>query len=98
MEGKPFGPTTEDANEFATFELGRLGYDVQSSIEVSVSTEDADDLLLLVLGDDLSPEVVAGLVWAVTNRPVNWQVHLHPNTYNPKERAILEAIRAAAGL
>jgi hypothetical protein len=46
----------EDDNEFATFELRRLSYDVGTGIEIKSSDEDADDLLLLSLTNDLSPD------------------------------------------
>ena len=89
---------TESGNEFAMWELARLGYDVESGREVSASNEDADDLLLLVHGDDLEPEVFGGVVWAVQNRSVNWALHLDPTTYNEKQRAALLELRSAAGL
>ena len=92
------GMETESGNEFATFELARLGYDVESGREVSASNEDADDLLLLVIGDDLESAVFQGIVWAVQNRPVNWELHLDPSTYDEKQRAALRSVRAASGL
>lgn len=92
------GPETESANEFATFELARLGYDVQTAREVSASNQDADDLLLLVIGDELEPKVFQGVVWAVKNRPVNWALHLAPGIYNEQQRAALRSVRVAAGL
>ena len=51
------GPLTNDANEFAAFELARLGYDVKAGREVSPSNETADDLLLLTLGDPIEPAI-----------------------------------------
>jgi hypothetical protein len=86
-----------DADEFATFELGRLGFDVKSGKELFYITEDADDLLLLTCGDQVSQEVFNGMVWAIKNRPVNWGLHLDPA--NPPE-ALASVCRLldAAGL
>jgi hypothetical protein len=61
MKSRRKGPLTNSTRKFATFELGRLGYDLKTGKEVSASNEDADDLLLL-LGDRLDPEVFAGVV------------------------------------
>jgi hypothetical protein len=84
----------EDDNEFATFELRRLSYDVGTGIEIKSSDEDADDLLLLSLTDDLSPDVFAGLAWAVNNRPVNWALHFAESRatalYGERLRLLLE--------
>jgi hypothetical protein len=91
------GPLTESADEFATFELARLGYDVETGRETFDSTEDANDLLLLTRGDTVSPAVFAGLVWAVRNRPVNWALHLHPAN-PPAQLADLRRVLEAAGM
>jgi hypothetical protein len=90
-------PRTTDANEFATFELARLGYDIELGREVNPSTEDADDLLTLTLGDEVSPEVFAGLVWAAKNRPVDWALHLHPEQPLKQLRAAQE-LAAVSGV
>jgi hypothetical protein len=50
---------------------------------------DADDLLLLVLGDHVEPAVFDGIVWAVKNRPANWKLHLPPEAL-PERRSTYE--------
>jgi hypothetical protein len=92
------GPLTESANEFASFELARLGYDLKSGQEVASSQDDADDLLLLVLGDRLDPKVFAGVAWAVKNRPVSSALHLAPDIYTAEQRSAPGVILQAAGL
>jgi hypothetical protein len=91
------GPLTESADEFATFELARLGYDVKTGKQIFPSTEAADDLLLLTLGDSVPSDVFAGLVWAVKNRPVNWTLHLHSEN-PPAQLADLRCVLEAAGM
>ena len=86
-----------DPDEFATFELARLGYDVKTGKELFSTTEDADDLLLLTHGDRASQGVFNGMVWAIKNRPVNWKLHLDP-TNSPEELASVCRLLDAAGL
>ena len=86
-----------DPDEFATFELARLGYDVKTGKEIFYLTEDADDLLLLTLPDPVSPEVFKGMVWAIKNRPVNWPLHLSRKN-SPEELAAVRRLLEAAGM
>lgn len=83
------GPTTQSANEFAIFELARLGYDVATGREVHASTEDADDLVQAILAEPLEAAVYSGVLWAVRNRPVNWPLHLEEKTHT--DRQIIDA-------
>jgi hypothetical protein len=93
------GPIFTDGNDFAVFELARLGYDVKSGKETFPSAEDADDLLFLTLGDPVEPATFAGMVWAIKNRPVNWKLHLSPGEYSrPEQQADLHRLLDAAGM
>lgn len=91
------GPLTNDANEFANFELGRLGYDVATK-SVTPSTEDADDLLDAVLGEDLNADILEGVIWAVKNRPVDWVYRMESAKSNPAEMAALDRVLELAGM
>ena len=51
-------------------------------LRFELSIEDANDLLLMSLGDDLKPEVYAGMVWAINSRPINWALQFcHARLY-----------------
>jgi hypothetical protein len=72
---------------------------VKTGTETFSSSADADDLLLLTLGDSVEPATFAGMVWAIKNRPVNWSMHLSPDVYtSPEQLADLHRLLEAAGM
>lgn len=95
MENTVMGPLTDDTNEFAAFELARLGYDVRTKA-VTPSTEDADDLLDAVLGEELDPKIVAGVIWAIKNRPIDWAYRFASGASDPKQAAHLDQLLTQA--
>jgi len=67
-------------------------------LRFELSIEDANDLLLMSLGDDLKPEVYAGMVWAINSRPINWALQFcHARLY-PGRMEELKALLNQVGL
>lgn len=73
-----------------------MGYDVDAQREVESCLVDANDLLLMSLGDALSHDLLQGIAWAVQHRYVDWALHFDHARVKPHySEALLSLIRQA---
>jgi hypothetical protein len=75
-----------------------MGYDVDAKREVAPSVVDANDLLLMSLGDALSHDLLDGMAWAVQHRDVDWALHFDHARVKPHYSEALLALIRRAGI